>query len=124
MKKVSALILLAFLTSCSLFQEKGIDFKIVNTTSPTIKNVKISTSENLDTIKFNSIPPNYSKEGFLSMKHNKIDGSYTLSFERQNGNSKEIGYGYYSNGSPLQEWMRFEITNDSTLVKFGEFPKY
>lgn len=124
MKKLLLLTLLAVISSCFLFQEKGIVFKIENTSDTTIINVKVSTSENLDSITFDNIVPNDYREDFLSMGNNKTDGSYTLSYTREDGSAVEENKGYYTNGGVMESWVRFEITNDSTLVKFGEFPSY
>ncbi|MFS4468042.1 hypothetical protein [Maribacter sp. 2210JD10-5] len=124
MKKVKFIIILVSLCSCSIFQEKGITFKITNSADFPITGVKISTSENLESVSFDSIQKNESQEGFLSMKNNKMDGSYTLSYTHRDGSTKKISSGYYTNGTVLDSYIRFEITNDSALVKFGEFPDY
>lgn len=96
-------------------------FKIENTSDTTITNVNISTSENLDSITFKSIAPKDYREDFLSMKHNRLDGSYTLSYTKGNGTVVNENYGYYTNGGSLESWVRFEIRKDTTVVKFGEF---
>ena len=122
MKKIIVLCLITLSVSCHLLQEKGIAFKITNSAEFPITDVKISTSENLESVTFASIQKNESQEGFLSMKDNKMDGDYTLSYTRKDGSTAAISSGYYTNGGALDNYTRFEITNDSTLVKFGEFP--
>lgn len=122
MKKILFLFLLISNTSCNLLQEKGIAFKITNKSDFGITNVKISTSENLDNVTFDSIAKNESQKGFLSMRNNKTDGHYRLSFIDKHGRIHATAAGYYSNGSNSDAYIRFEIQNDSTLVKFGEFP--
>ncbi|GMN09227.1 hypothetical protein MTsPCn9_03170 [Croceitalea sp. MTPC9] len=122
MKKLLLLCILLFLSSCFLFQEKGIDYKVINNSSYTITNVKISTSEHLDSVTYDSIAPNESREGFLSMKNNKSDGSYMLSYTKADGNIVAEEAGYYTNGSALDDWIRFEVTNDTTRITFGKFP--
>ncbi|TMM53726.1 hypothetical protein FEE95_17665 [Maribacter algarum] len=122
MNKAAFVLLLITICSCNFTKEKGIAFKIKNSSDATITAVKISTSEDFESITFDSIQKNKSKEGFLSMKNNKMDGDYTLSYIRKNGSAAGISGGYYTNGRPLDSYIHFEITNDNTLVKFGEFP--
>lgn len=122
MKKVLFLFLLISNTSCNLLQEKGIAIKITNNSDFSITNVKISTSENLDSITFDSIAKNESQEDFLSMKYNKTDGYYKIYFIDKDGRAHGTAAGYYSNGSNSDTYIRFEIQNDSTIVKFGKFP--
>lgn len=122
MKKTIFLFFLFIITSCNLFRHKGIDFKIANNTFAPITEVKISTTENLDSTTFDNIGENKSREGFLSMKHNKIDGAYIIEYTREDGNKIESTVGYYTNGTPLNNWIRFEIKSDTTLVNFGDYP--
>ncbi|QCX00383.1 hypothetical protein FGM00_09755 [Aggregatimonas sangjinii] len=122
MKKILFLLLVTATTSCIMLQEKGIAFKITNNSGSAITGVKIATSENLDSITFEHIAKRDSREGFLSMKNNKTDGSYTLAFKDRDGNVKGVSTGYYTNGNSLDSYIRFEIQKDTTLVKFGEFP--
>lgn len=121
MKNLLLLCLLFSLSSCFLFQEKGIVFNIENTSGSPITKVTISTSENLDSITFDKIDPNDYRQDFLSMKNNTLDGSYTLSFIREDGSLTTENLGYYTNGGPLERWIRFKITHDTTLVQFGDF---
>ncbi len=86
-------------------------------------NLKIATSEDLDSIVFDKIASKDYREGFLSMKQNTSDGHYTLTYSRSDGKVVKENHGYYTNGGATESWIRFEITNDSTLVKFGEFPR-
>jgi len=100
------------LFSCNSF-ENGVEVKIDNNSDETITDIVFTTSENLETIEFESIDTNKSVKGFLSMEKNKVDGTYLIKFTRKNGKieSKEIGY--YSNGIPLEEIIEIKITNDS-----------
>ena len=126
MKKLPFLLILILIlfNSCNLIQEKGIDFKIINNSDSQISNVKISTSENLDSITFEEIVPKDYREDFLSMKQNKVDGHYTLSYTRQDDTTVNENHGYYTNGGSLESWICFEIQNDTTLVKYGNFIDY
>lgn len=123
MKKLILVLSLISLNSCYLFQENGIDFKIINNSDLPISDVKFSTTENLDSATFRTIEADQSEKGFLSMKNNRSDGSYTLSFKRKDGSQVESGGGYYTNGGSLDSWIRFEIKNDTILMKLGDFPK-
>ena len=119
MKKLTIIILVLTLNSCSLFKKNGIEFKIENKSDFTIENVKFSTSEKIEIIEFNKIEPSESVSGFLSMKNNKIDGNYTLEFTRANKIKESKAYGYYSNGSAHYDWVEFEIKNDTINQKFS-----
>ena len=60
---------------------------------------------------------------FLSMKKNKSDGAYSLTFNRANGKKEISGGGYYTNGGSLDHWVDFNIKKDTTIVNFSG-PKY
>ncbi|AZQ57867.1 hypothetical protein EJ994_03250 [Maribacter sp. MJ134] len=124
MKKLLLLSLLITLSSCFLFQDKGIVFKIENTSDYPVTNIKISTSEHLDSITFDEIAPKDYREDFLSMKNNKSDGHYTLSFTREDGTTVNENHGYYTHGGSLENWIHFEIQNDTTVVRYGDFKTY
>lgn len=120
MKKIILIVLLLTLNSCYQFKENGIQFSIKNKSNFSIKNVKFTTSEKLNTIAFNKIEPDESVDSFLSMKNNKTDGSYILEFTDINGNKKSESFGYYSNGQTANgEYVVFEINNNSITSKFG-----
>ncbi len=124
MKKLLLLSLLITLSSCFLLQDKGIVFKIENTSDYPVTDTKISTSEHLDSITFDEIAPKDYREDFLSMKNNKSDGHYTLSFTREDGTTVNENHGYYTNGGSLESWIHFEIQNDTTVVRYGYFQAY
>ena len=52
------------------------------------------------------------------MKKNKIDGAYSLTFNRANGKKEISGGGYYTNGGSLDHWVDFEVENDTIIMKF------
>ena len=118
MKKLIIILTLLSLNSCFLLKENGINIEIKNKSNFPIENVKFYTSEKLTDIKFDKIEPNQTVENFLSMKDNKIDGSYILEFNRIGGVKEYSGGGYYTNGGSLDELVQFEIQKDTTLVKF------
>jgi hypothetical protein len=121
MKKLLFLTLTLTLSSCFQFQEKDTVFKVENTSDTAVTNLTITTSENLDSITFKSIASNDYIEDFLSMKNNRLDGSYTLSYMREDGSLVNENYRYYTNGGSSEPWIRFEIRNDTTVVNFGDF---
>ncbi|PZP48295.1 MAG: hypothetical protein DI598_10145 [Pseudopedobacter saltans] len=122
MRKIIIAFILITLLSCNLIGgKKGINFKIVNKTDSSISNVKITTSEHFEKKEFGEIKPNESVSGFLSLKDNKTDGSYVLEFTRENGKKESQGYGYYTNGAPLDNSIYFEIRNDSIITKFSVY---
>ncbi|WP_178985144.1 hypothetical protein [Winogradskyella helgolandensis] len=118
MKKIFYLILCLALNSCFMFKENGIEVKIKNNSSEPITNVEFTTTERIEIIKVERIEPNESITEFLSMKINKSDGAYTLTFNRANGMKELSGGGYYTNGGSLDHWVDFEVENDTTIVKF------
>lgn len=118
MKKLLALIIILTLSSCFFYKKDGIEVYIKNNSSEAITNIKFITTEKVKSIKIDSIQPNKSIREFLSMSKNKTDGSYSLTFDRKDGNPETSGGGYYSNGSSLDHSVDFIIENDTTIVKF------
>jgi len=106
------------LNSCFMFKENGIEVKIKNNTSEQITNVEFTTTEKLEVIKIDKIEPNESVTEFLSMRKNKNDGAYLLTFTRANGEKETSRDGYYTNGGSLDHWIDFIVENDTTIVKF------
>ena len=92
--------------------------KIKNDSSEPITNVEFTTTERLELIKIDRIEPNKSVTEFLSMRKNKSDGAYTLTFTRASGKKEISGGGYYTNGGSLDHWVEFIVGNDTTIVKF------
>ena len=106
-----------------MFKENGIEMKIKNDSSEPITNVEFTTTEKLEVINIDRIEPNESVTEFLSMRKNKSDGGYSLTFTRANGKKEISGGGYYTNGGSLDHWVDFIVENDTTVVKF-DGPKY
>ena len=119
MKKLLAITIILTLNSCFMFNENGIEMEIKNDSSEPISNVEFTTSENLDVIKIDRIEPNESVTEFLSMRKNKSDGAYSLTFTRANGKKEMSGGGYYTNGGSLDRWVKFEVKSDTTFAKFS-----
>ncbi len=92
--------------------------KIKNDSNQPITNVEFTTTEKLEVIKIDRIEPNKSVTEFLSMRKNKTDGAYSLTFTRANGKKAISGGGYYTNGGSLDHWVDFIVKNDTTIVKF------
>ena len=101
-----------------MFKENGIEMKIKNVSSEPITNVEFTTTEKLDVIKIDRIEPNESVTEFLSMRKNKTDGAYSLTFTRADGKKEINSGGYYTNGGSLDHWVDFKVENDTTIVKF------
>ncbi len=118
MKKLLAIMIILTLNSCFMFKENGIEMKIKNDSSEPITNVEFTTTEKLETIKIDRIEPNESITEFLSMRKNKSDGAYSLTFTRANGKKEISGGGYYTNGGSLDHWVDFIVEKDTTIVKF------
>ncbi len=101
-----------------MFKENGIEVKIKNNSSKPITNIEFTTTERIEIVKIDRIEPNKSATEFLSMKSNKTDGGYSLTFTRENGKKEISGGGYYTNGGSLDHWVDFEVENDTIIVKF------
>ncbi|MFD0991019.1 hypothetical protein ACFQ1R_13000 [Mariniflexile jejuense] len=118
MKKLLAFILILTLSACTFYKKDGIEMKIKNDSSEPITNVEFTTTEKLEIIKIDRIEPNESVTEFLSMRKNKSDGAYSLTFTRASGKKEISGGGYYTNGGSLDHWVDFIVENDTTIVKF------
>ena len=53
------------------------------------------------------------------MQSNKSDGTYILEYTR-NGKKETKNYGHYTNGAAINQWVEFEIENDTVNQKFGD----
>ncbi|MBT8245147.1 hypothetical protein [Winogradskyella sp.] len=109
--------------SCFPLKKDGTDIIIENKTNSTLKNITITTSEMVRTIYVDSIDKEKSLTKFLSMKNNKTDGTYIISYEI-NDITKQVKNGYYTNGGSLNSSIKFIIEKDTTLVKFGKMKIY
>ncbi len=118
MKKLLALTLILTLNSCFFYKKDGIEMKIKNDSSEPITNVEFTSTEKLEVIKIDRIEPNKSVTEFLSMRKNKSDGAYSLTFTRASGKKEITGGGYYTNGGSLDHWVDFIVENDTVTVKF------
>jgi len=119
MKKLYAIVIVLILSSCDSNKGKGIKFEIRNNSDRQITKVKFYTSEKLAIAEFDKIEPNESVSDFLTMKNNRSDGGYVLEFTRVNGKKEIKSCGYYTNGAPLNNMVKFEIKKDTTLSTFS-----
>lgn len=113
------IVLLSIFTACNRRSGKGISVKVKNDSNAEIRGLRITTSEQLASINTRSIKADEDLEGFLNMNDNSTDGSYVISFARENGKTERLNRGYYTNGSPLEANMQIEIKADTTLVTFS-----
>ncbi|WP_169786442.1 hypothetical protein [Pseudalgibacter alginicilyticus] len=120
MIKSIVIILSMTLNSCFLSMNHGIEMKIINETNQPISKVEFTTTEKIRVIEIDKIEPNDSVTAFLSMKKNKKDGAYSLTFTRANGKKEITTNGYYTNGIALNQWVAFKIEEDTTIVKFDD----
>lgn len=118
MKKLLGIALILTLNSCIFYKKDGIEMKIKNDSSEPITNVEFTTTGKLSMIKIDRIEPNESLTEFLSMRKNKSDGAYSLTFTRASGKKEVCSSGYYTNGGSLDHWVEFIVENDTTIVKF------
>lgn len=119
MKNVISILLI--LNSCYAISENGIKVAIKNNSNEPITNLEFTTTENLEVIRIDRVEPKEQIKEFLSMGKNELDGGYTLSFNRPNGETQFISAGYYTNGGPLDRSLKFTVEADTTLVEFSDF---
>lgn len=119
MKKFLKLIFIfLFLYSCN-WNKNGILVQIKNYSDEDIYNVSFSTNDSLINLNFENIKSGHTVEEFLDMTNNtKSDGGYIMKFENKNGDLKQIGGGYYTNGGSLNYLVVCEVKNDTVLLKF------
>ncbi len=127
MLKILYALLIFTLISCQpVSKEKRIRFFIVNKSEAPIKNVRLTTSEHLSEhlyeAKFQILGPEEKVSGFLIMQENRSDGCYLLAFTREGEKQVIKCFGYYTNGAPLEKWVKFQIKNDTVIEKFGGLP--
>ena len=113
------LILFQFAISCN-YIDNGVDFKISNKSDATISNIKLYTSEKLDCVLIEKLEKNKTENKFLSLNSNKCDGNYIIEFERNNL-KKKYCFGYYTNGSNIENEIIIEITKDSINTPFEKY---
>jgi hypothetical protein len=116
MKKLIFAFACCSLLACNLLSNK-IEVEVINKSEKSIKNLKLYTSENKEMARFDEIAPNQAKSGFISMAENKTDGHYILEFTNEKGENKKAQGGYYSNGTPLNDKIIFEIQKDTVVTR-------
>ncbi len=120
MKKIVLLLVPFVFSSCFVFKKNGIQVAIQNNTDAPITQVHFSTTENLETIVIERIETQETVIEFLSMKKNETDGAYTLEFVDGNAEKQTKTVGYYTNGTPIENWIDIVITKDSTFIRFDK----
>ncbi len=122
MKKLTyLLIMILAINSCYLLKENGIEVEIENNSDAPISDVKFTTSENLNSIEFETIDTNEKVSDFLKMGDNKTDGSYVLAFTRENGKKEISTAGYYTNGGTLNSQVVFKIEKDTVFASTSRY---
>ncbi|TKC05456.1 hypothetical protein FA048_17150 [Pedobacter polaris] len=112
-----SLLTISLLSCVGPFGNKSIKVKIINESQVAISNVKLTTSENLDSLFFAYIESDAKESGNLNLEKNKTDGEYNLSF-KQNGKYHIVKSGYYTNGRSLDYSMNIVVKNDTAFVSY------
>ena len=118
LKILCTLTLSIALNSCFFYKKDGVEIKIKNDSEESITNVEFTTTEKLKSVRIDEVQANSSVSEFLSMRNNKTDGAYLLTFTRADGTKEVKSEGYYTNGSSLNHWIDVIVKNDTTIVKF------
>ncbi len=113
-------LMLVMISSCSFNTKKGIKISIENKSNHNLENVSLSTTENVIELKLEKLNKGDVYSDFLSLKDNKVDGAYVIKFKRQNKEFEEHRFGYYTNGTALEDSMKIEILNNEIQVKYGK----
>lgn len=116
MKKIALLSAALFLSACQA-NTKSVDVVLENNSSTAINNIKVSTTEQLESIELDTLATQGKMEKSLNMENNKIDGSYVIEFQRENGEKETHSEGYYSNGNPLEKKLVFKITDSDVILE-------
>jgi len=124
MKKLFIVITLLVLISYYFLRSSGIRVRIENNSSLAITNVRVTTSEQLQSLEFDRIESNKNVTKFLKMKDNQNDGNYILEFDRPKGNRIIYETGYYTNGGALDDEVLFKVENDTVMAKFNDYGEY
>ncbi|MDD2345530.1 MAG: hypothetical protein PHI36_06510 [Bacteroidales bacterium] len=117
------IILIISLMMISCQNENKAKFEITNNSGNTIDSICIkSFSHNLNT-HYLKLEHSESQTYFLDMTDiPQVDGDYLLSF-RINNNLEKRRFGYFTNGSPLEQRTKIEIRKDTVIIK-PIFDKY
>ncbi len=122
MRHLLFIILLAWFTaSCEnrLFQGKpDIVIEVFNNSSDTLRNIQLTTSEEVAVVVINQLLATQKKTVTLSMYKNKTDGSFKILYTKNNNEIDSLTAGYYTNGYPLNKKISYQIETDTLLVKF------
>ena len=107
-----------FILSGMLFlscNNSGINFKIVNTTNSTVDSLSISPNTGVKE-NYITLLPKDSLEYFTDMSELPTqDGHYVISY-KLNGKNITRGFGYYTNGYPLEKEISLIIESDTVIA--------
>lgn len=97
-------------------------FEIVNTTDATIDSAMVTTGYD-KSIEYVTIKPYDTIKYNLNMYNvPNVDGGYGISY-KINSRKRSHGFGYYTNGLPIENLTTISITKD-TIHFDCEYPKY
>jgi hypothetical protein len=110
---LSIVLLTTLVFSCSSRVEPV--FEITNATNCLIENLTIQPDKNENNHII--IEPNKKAKLTINMANlPKIDGGYYLQFTCCNA-AKQYGFGYYTNGQPIESITRISVLADTIIVK-------
>lgn len=122
MKQCLLLIAVCVLNSCHLIgKADSVSFEITNNSENVISDIEFYTSEKLEIVNIDNIQPKQTISKVLQMKNNKTDGSYILKFKRKSGKEELYKNGYYTNGSPLEHTLSFNVKADTVIMQSSKY---
>lgn len=119
MKPVTFFLLLAFVSLAALYDWMNtVDFTVTNH-QPTVLS-KLLITAGRDTLTVTDLDPGRSFSGTLNFRNAiQIDGQYELLFNGQRNRGNFYGFGYYSNGTPLDE--KFDILVETDTIRITNY---
>jgi hypothetical protein len=123
MKNLLIILIVLFAAGCD--NKIIAKFEITNQTEEQLDSVFVKTADNTQLLDYISLKKNETKTYFLDMTNlPKVDGDYILSYNVTNDEtSKQVRFGYYTNGYPEEEVTYLEIKTDTVVIN-QVFKKY
>lgn len=105
--------------SCTDYPDKVV-VELQNDSAESLRNIKITTTEELNSISFTELPKGDVKNTELQVEKNRADGQYVLEFDKSGAHYKYLS-GYYSNGFFFEKKIKWIVKNDTIIFKTNEF---
>lgn len=117
---IKVLLAVVFLILTNCINSDQIQVEVHNRSKDVLTDITVYASSRPDSNAYfvKKLKEGEMRSGFLDMKHTVGDGGYGLLFKRSTGIEESYGFGYYTNGSPLNRKVLFYIEPDTVLTVF------